>query len=79
MRTVRRKKVFTMPEEVLALFSDEAGSDDVMGREGARASTTLDATEREAGAVVLRRVAARRGTSCLDTVQRLAGIPVEFA
>jgi hypothetical protein len=35
VRTVRRKKVYTMPEEVLALFSDE--SDGVMGSMAARA------------------------------------------
>lgn len=61
VRTVRRKKVYTMPEEVLALFSDEAGSGDVRGGVGARPTTTLDATEREAGAVALRRVVARPG------------------
>jgi DNA invertase Pin-like site-specific DNA recombinase len=60
VRTVRRKKVFTVPEDVLALFSDEAASDGVLGRIETRASATHDATEREARTLVLRRVAARR-------------------
>lgn len=64
VRTVRRKKVYTVPEEVQALFAGEL--DGVMGSMAARPSTTPDATEREAGAVVLRRVATRRGRARRD-------------
>ncbi len=64
VRTVRRKKVYTMPEEVLALFSEE--QDGMTRSVVARPSTTHDGTEHGAGAVVLRRVAARRGTGRRD-------------
>jgi len=59
VKTIRRKKVYTMPEEVLALFSGEL--EDAMGSMATRPSTTRDATERREGTVVLRRVATRRG------------------
>ncbi len=61
VRTIRRKKVYTIPEEVLALFSGEL--DGVTGSMAARPSTTHDGTEHGAATIVLRRVATRRGTA----------------